>query len=311
MTSEERSGNFDWVANAAQLAPLLTPEALRLPATASVVDIGCGNSWLPLHLATQLARVTALDREADCVASMQATHGAQHERVTWVACDVCDAEALASVCPQGSADLVFDKGTLDCAIVEQDAARLLYNVRTSLLAPEGVYVVVSFRKPDLLVPLLSLLDWEVVHAPLPLSDREQPASVCTMRRAANGAPPTFDALSLRTGELLDQWYREEAPLMTAERAQQLRTDWAAALAARRADSGRDAGAAEPAADGPLPLTVAWEVMLSADERSELPLDDFAADVAPFLAEPLVDAAASLDHARITLAAAMAYLVEQQ
>ena len=69
--------------------------------------------------------------------------------VRWRACDVCSVAALSSATEKGSADLIFDKGTLDCAIVEDDAARLLVCVDW-LMAEGGCYVVFSFRKPALL-----------------------------------------------------------------------------------------------------------------------------------------------------------------
>ena len=56
-------GTFEWVAGWEVLAPLLSPEALSIAPDAHAVDIGCGNSTLPLHLASFYQRVTALDRD--------------------------------------------------------------------------------------------------------------------------------------------------------------------------------------------------------------------------------------------------------
>ena len=133
------------------------PFALGLRPTARAVDLGCGFSTLPLHLASLYAEVLALDREEHCVETMTARYercgcngkgaradGNAGSRLRWAVCDVCSADGLAQSCGPGSADLVVDKGTLDCAIVEQDAARLLCNVAW-LLAPGGVYVVISFE----------------------------------------------------------------------------------------------------------------------------------------------------------------------
>merc|ERR1719440_2272105 len=110
---------------------------------------------------------------------------------------------------------------LDCAIVEQDAARLLHTVRTWLLAPDGVYVVISFRRAELLVPMLSCPDlgWEVTHASLQLADGEKPASVCTMRCRRDVPPTAVDVATVEqhVQQIVDQWYRDEAPLLTAER----------------------------------------------------------------------------------------------
>ena len=308
MDGTER-GTFEWVAGWEHLAPLLAPGALGLQPSAHVVDVGCGDSTLPLHLAAHYERVTAMDREAHCTASMSAQYGSDHENVHWMTCDVCDAHALAAAFPQGEAGLVVDKGMLDCAIVEHDAARLLCNVATQLLAPNGVYLVISFRKPALLVPLLSCpeLPWEVTHTPLLLSDGEQPASVCTMRRlpppiATGRAAPDVVGVAQHIEATLDKWYREEDPLLTADREQTLRRNWQLA--------------ATSFSDGQLPVRVAWELILTDDEREELPLGDFADDVAAFLdkLEGVVDGrwapGASLD-ATISLEQALQYLQDTQ
>jgi len=304
---DERRGTFEWVAGWDKLAPLLTPEALGLPRTARVADVGCGNSTLPLHLGSLYESVLGLDREQHTAETMRTQHGSEHRRVAWATCDVCDADSLASACPQGLADLVVDKGMLDCAIVEHDAARLLCNVRSWLLSPRGVYVVVSFRKPELLVPVLSCpeLGWEVRHTALRLPGVEQQASVCVMRRAeaaAGGRPPDEAVVGRHIGAVVDRWYREESPLLTAEREQQLRAGWEAALARLSLL----ASAAMP--EGHLPLREAWELMLTCEERGELPADEFAADVGEFLGR--AGAAAAPGAATLGLAQALAYLQEQ-
>jgi hypothetical protein len=203
-----------------------------------------------------------------------------------------------------------------------------------MLAPGGAYMVISFRKPELLVPLLSCaqLGWTVTHTPLPMPDGQAPASLCTMRRAAIDADggageaaagaaaasvsgaPDVDAVTRHIEELVDQWYREESPLLTAAREQALRQDWAAALRSRAAAAADAADAVGPsAADGALPLADAWAVMLTADERTELTLDEFAEDAAAFVehapASPPAEAPPAMP--TISLARALAYLHEQQ
>ena len=85
--------------------------------------------------------------------------------------------------------------------------------------------------------------------------------------------PEVAAVASHVQAIVDQWYRDEAPLLTAEREQQLRVDWAAAVA--------EATPGGPS-DGALPLRAAWHVMLTPDERGELPLDEFAEDAAAFM-----------------------------
>ena len=121
--------------------------------------------------------------------------------------------------------------------------------------------------------------------------------------------------------VLDQWYTQENPLLTTRREQQLRDAWADALA-------RGLGGASAAAvghrGGVLPLAVAYELVLTAEERTEITLPEFEEDIATFLAAADVsDSTAtkvSSDHdnatarsrdSAIDLAQALAYLTEQQ
>lgn len=110
------SDTFDWVVSWPQLEPHLLPAALGLKSEcAQVLDIGCGFSTLPLFLADMYANVTAVDREEHCAAHMQEQY---HEsNVRWRTADCCCVPDVAALLPTGSADLISDKGMLDCALV--------------------------------------------------------------------------------------------------------------------------------------------------------------------------------------------------
>jgi SAM-dependent methyltransferase len=217
------SNTFEWVAGWRDLESRLSPASLGLASSARVVDIGCGVSTLPLCLAQLYRDVTGLDREAHCVTMMTDQYG-ETDRLRWRTCDICDADDLARVNTPESADLVVDKGTLDCAIVEHDTARLLRSVDW-LLSPGGAYVVISFRKKELLLALLTCqeLGWTVEHAELPMAKGE-PASCCTLRKAAAetlsgacGRRSRWEELSAHVQTVVDWWYTQESPLLTAER----------------------------------------------------------------------------------------------
>ena len=77
-----KSGTFEWVVGWADLAPYLSPAALDLQdSERSAIDIGCGTSTLPVALlGAGYASVTAVDRDAECVAHMRARHA-----VAWAA----------------------------------------------------------------------------------------------------------------------------------------------------------------------------------------------------------------------------------
>lgn len=316
---------FEWVAGWNVLESLLRPSALGLRPTARAVDLGCGFSTLPLHLASLYAEVLALDREEHCVETMTARYercgcngkgaradGNAGSRLRWAVCDVCSADGLAQSCGPGSADLVVDKGTLDCAIVEQDAARLLCNVAW-LLAPGGVYVVISFRKPALLLAVLSCaeLAWTVKHQLLELPGSE-PASFCVLRRkntsAGASTPPDVEAVARHVQLVADDWYTRVDPLLTREREERTRVAWAAVLAKTGHASGEL-----------LPLRTAFEVLLTAEERGEIEFGDFMSDIAPFVERSSGSSAennggermSSDGESLIGLTAGLAYLQEQQ
>ncbi len=290
-----RAGDFEWVSGWADLAPLLTPAALGLDSRGvppRAVDIGCGTSALAVRLAEtgSFSSVTGVDREAACVVHMRSRYG-EAAGLRWSECDVA-SDAIDSVLPAGSAELVVDKGTLDCAIVEHDAARLLCNV-WQLLAPGGVYVIISFRAPELLLHLLSgpALPWaaaprhtELTHQ---LTASGRPASVCVLRKPAAAGLGALDVscVAAHVAEAVDAWYRQAEPLLTAEREAKLRRDWATALAERALDSltlaAGAAGAEAPASS--LPLRTVYSVLFTDEERGEMEFDEFAADAAPFLA----------------------------
>ena len=149
----EKSGTFEWVVSWSDLAPLLSPAALGLAhGKLRAIDVGCGTSELPgALLDAGYVSVTAVDRDEDCVLHMRARH--PNSGLVWSACDVCDDGAASSL-GAASYNLVFDKGMLDCALVEHTAAALLRTVRR-LLAAGGAYAIVSFRAPELLRPLLT------------------------------------------------------------------------------------------------------------------------------------------------------------
>lgn len=88
---------------------------------------------------------------------------------------------------------------------EGTAAKLLCSVH-QLLSSGGVYVVVSFRSADLLLPLLSCasLAWKVTHATLPMSTGE-PASICTISKRDNGSQCQEEAVSKHVEQILDWW----------------------------------------------------------------------------------------------------------
>ena len=156
----EKHGTFEWIVGWEELAAHLAPPAvLGLSPGARAVDLGCGTSEVPVHLAASgYAHVLAVDRDVGCIAHMHARHGAV-PGLTWRECDLVDGD-LATLLLDGTADLLLDKGTLDCALTEDTVAALLCTVH-GVLAAGGVYVAISFRPAALLLPLLSCAELQM------------------------------------------------------------------------------------------------------------------------------------------------------
>ena len=210
--SSGKSGRFEWICSWEQLSPHLATLPLPTrPHGARALDIGCGTSTVALELRqlSGVGCVTAVDRESGCIAHMRATYG-EPSGLRWRVHDLLGPDVLAETlsgsveAPQQGgealqqggealqqggealehAELILDKGTLDCALVEGHGARLLCEVR-KLLVVGGVYAVISFREIDQLTRLLECeaLGWEVeARHELPAT-RGPPGCLCIVRAA--------------------------------------------------------------------------------------------------------------------------------
>jgi len=140
----------------------------------------------------------------------------------------------------------------------------------------------------------SAVPWSelINHAPSPSSASPQPnlppppvpntrATTAFLRLAVEAAHQT----------ILDQWFREQQPLLTPQRQAALTSAWAGAAAAAVADDRATALPLPPRLSSPelaatptqplllarLGLRAAYEAMFSADERAEYEFEDFLED----------------------------------
>ena len=188
---------------------------------------------------------------------------------------------------------------------------MLCNV-ARLLAPCGVYVVISFRRRELLLPLLTSaeLPWHVEHELLPMKSGS-PASICFLHKHAGGeclAQP--QAVARHMQNVVDWWYKQEDPLLTTERELQVREAWSAAMATKNASWTAHSDIspmAPPLAADHLPLPTAFEVLFTAAEREEIGFDGFLSDL-----ESLVGRGAdgAMPHS-LSLEDALTYLRSEQ
>ena len=116
----DKTGHFEWVSDCSAVMEYLDMARLGCSHDMRVLDIGCGTSMLPICMRRQpgIASVVAIDRDAGCVAHMRSAHAA--EQIEWLTCDICNGatEYLAPGLVEDGFDLIVDKGTFDCALVE-------------------------------------------------------------------------------------------------------------------------------------------------------------------------------------------------
>lgn len=126
----------------------LSPRSLGISTKSNVLDVGCGTSDLVFHLSKLYEKVVGLDISTKVINAMK-------KRYEEVASGIEFIEAsMTKNCPLESDrfDLVVDKATLDC-ILCHDAVDYLCQVH-DVLRVGGIYVVVSFHGPELIIPLL-------------------------------------------------------------------------------------------------------------------------------------------------------------
>ncbi|KAG9493835.1 hypothetical protein GDO78_001617 [Eleutherodactylus coqui] len=149
---EERlsAGGHEWFGAYCDFAPLLRRELL--PGSRGLV-LGCGTSSLSAALHNEGVRpLVSIDYSPVCIKEMAQRH-ANVPDMSWM---VMDARHLQL--PDGTFDLVIEKGTLDAMMVDekdpwrpsQDTITLVDEVLSEVsrvLAPSGRFVSITFSPP--------------------------------------------------------------------------------------------------------------------------------------------------------------------
>ena len=350
----EKAGHFDWLIDFADLDPLLAeclgkkpPENgdARISSHGDVCVVGCGTSTLSEEIASAPwfddadgpRRVISNDYDSGCIDHMQARTDAQtsdaSRRLEWVTADLSvvavDNEASRGMLQAGAFGGVVDKGTLDAMLCEglgadvtgegssASASSALMCNASRLLAPGGVYIIVSLHPPAMLVRLLEaeglgfesrLAVAKVVRSgeggnPSDVSSdllsdlgcKQTPAGyhsvVVAVRSSMQWENLCSDiggtAGSLRSHveaahtRALDVWFTEVDALLTPERIVELSQSWELrSTAVHGADKSRSSGGT----GARLSLRIAHMVVFSEDERSEYAFEDFVEDLAMFREE---------------------------
>eukprot|EP00965_Chrysotila_dentata_P224060 6193957-Pleurochrysis_carterae.AAC.3 len=198
----------EWLFGWEQLAPLLLG---RLPADASVIDVGCGTSTLVFDLAeAYTGRVVGIDnapsaleclreelRRRVAAASVNKRAKGACSRVELHTLDATQLSALG----EGAFDCCVDKSTLDAMLCdERDGARLvaeMYAQIAQVLKPDATVLLVSWRQPE------QGLEWlrELVLEPLVQATAEVDATRNAQTRASRKPQRQVAELSAGTADV--------------------------------------------------------------------------------------------------------------
>lgn len=135
---------YDWYQKWDQLKYILVPEFLNRD---SSLDIGCGNSTIPLELVNEgFQKVVGMDISKTVIDQNKQRYS-DVKNLEFILGDVLSMRDLFD---DESFDVIFDKGTMDCFMSSLPTSR---NVPTMiseilrLLKPNGVFIEVSYGTP--------------------------------------------------------------------------------------------------------------------------------------------------------------------
>lgn len=246
-----KSGSFDWILDWMEFKGYLLAwhsyvSSTRHPAALRALVIGCGTSPLSAHLGESgwFQSVVSIDNDPQCVSHMRRQH-AGNSMLEWHVYDLVErtgsTEYFERQGQEGGFDLIVDKGTLDAILVEGVCSPMLSEVHR-LLAAEGCYLLCSIHAKELLCPLLStpILGLEIIKV-----DDIQVQSMAGSGSGSGGG--TMMLLLKRTYnyhideqallghelEVMDFFYKEEQPLLSAEEFERVQAEVKAELLRRQ------------------------------------------------------------------------------
>lgn len=168
---------FDWYVSYEPLkdimGPLLKPES-------KILMLGCGNSRFSAQLyEAGFQNITNVDISDVCILQMKARYK-DLDRMEWLIKDCTKLDF-----PDGSFDLVIDKGTTDAILCGSNSFHNVYQMNkhvSRVLKKGGHFLVITYGHPDTRVDHFrrKRLHWEVDHKtvdkPIFSSDASQASS---------------------------------------------------------------------------------------------------------------------------------------
>ncbi|CAJ1349596.1 unnamed protein product [Effrenium voratum] len=219
----------------------------------SVVVVGCGTSNLSADLQEVFGfrQVLSIDYSDAVISHMKARFGSC-DALSFHQADL--TQPCGHVVPDGTADLVVDKSTLDCLLCSEGAVGLICNI-SRMLRVGGLYVVISFHEAEFLVGFLSLAFTVESVTSLKRSTGADVRALSLRKTAEEGA------CCLRAR--LQSWEARRKSLLTPRRAETMEAAWLA--------SSRTGAVDQPC----LPIEEAYLAMFTdTEERREYMLADF-------------------------------------
>jgi hypothetical protein len=211
-------------------------------------------------------RVAVIDQDPDTTVAAAAPVQDDKVAMEWLVYDIVENDgALADSSHTGAYDLCVDKGTFDAVVTEGAVFTMLADIHR-LLRYGGAYFLCSIRQSLLLERLLSVpvLGWDVsLFCPekkiAGSTEQSSGYTIAICRKVRNPNIPLIDGVSLHEEELegalspaqlrelqaqeqevMDSFFKEASPLLTAEVEAGIRSRFGEALAAFASEPGLSA-----------------------------------------------------------------------
>ena len=151
------SDQFDWYQRYAGLKDILKP---HINTNHAILNIGCGSSRLSEEMHDDgYQNITNIDISSVVIKQMTEKYKEKYSTLKFA---VMDAKKLEF--PEGSFDVIIDKGTLDSILCGDNAAQnaeLILSEIHKVLAPLGVYICISYGVPEQREIYYKGQDWEI------------------------------------------------------------------------------------------------------------------------------------------------------